>query len=190
MEIPLKAHVECTDGVCGRCVVVLMNPVVDQVTHLVVREDASPHTEYIVPVDVVSATTAETIGLRCSKAELEKMDPFVKTQYVEAQTSQMYPGSYSGSGMAPFCFFPYATSAATEYVRGEYLQIRPGSGGAPRYARRGDRWRSGQNRRIPYQPGERLHYPFGDARRTSVGTEGCNDSPFGNAGRSGGMPCS
>ena len=83
MEIPLKAQVECTDGVCGRCVYVLMNPVVDQVTHLVVREDASPHTEYIVPVDVVTATTADTIRLRCSKAELEKMDPFVETEFIE-----------------------------------------------------------------------------------------------------------
>ena len=68
MEIPLQAKVECTDGVCGRSVYVLINPVVEQVTHLVVRETSSPHTEYIVPVDVVSATTADTIQLRCSKA--------------------------------------------------------------------------------------------------------------------------
>ena len=125
MEIPLKAHVECTDGVYGHSVYVLMNPVVDQITHLVVREDASPHTEYIVPVDVVSTTTADTIGLRCSQADLEKMDPFVKTEFVEKEVPQMYPGSAGASGMAPF-FFPYVTLSTTEYVPEEHLQIPPG----------------------------------------------------------------
>jgi len=73
MEIPLNAQVDCTDGVYGRSVYVLINPVINQVTHLVVKEDSSPNTEYIVPVDVVSETIADTIRLRCSKAELEKM---------------------------------------------------------------------------------------------------------------------
>ena len=78
MEIPLQAQVECTDGVCGRSVYVLINPVVDKVTHLVVREDSSPNTQYIVPVEAVSATIVDTIQLRCSKAELEKMDRLSK----------------------------------------------------------------------------------------------------------------
>jgi hypothetical protein len=55
MEIPLQAQVECTDGVCGHSVYVLINSVLDQVTHLVVRENSSPHTEYIVAAYVVSA---------------------------------------------------------------------------------------------------------------------------------------
>ena len=67
MEIPLNAQVECTDGVCGRSAYVLINPVIDQVTHLVVKEDSSPNTEYIVPVEVVAETVADTIQLLCSK---------------------------------------------------------------------------------------------------------------------------
>ena len=128
MQIPLKAQVECTDGVCGRCVVVLMNPVVDQITHLVVREDAAPHTEYIVPVDVVSATTADKIGLRCSQAELEKMDRFEKTHYVEEQTSQMYPSFGFGAyyGLGTLFYWPFARSDRTGYVPEERQQIPPG----------------------------------------------------------------
>jgi hypothetical protein len=38
MEIPLNAQVECTDGICGRSAYVLIDPVFDQVTYLVVRE--------------------------------------------------------------------------------------------------------------------------------------------------------
>ena len=127
MEIPLQAQVECTDGVCGRCMVVLMNPVVDQVTHLVVREDAAPHTEYIVPVDVVTATTADTIELNCSKAEVEKMDPFVQTEYIEEKMPQMYP-DYGGGyyGMGTLYYWPYASYDRTMRVPVEHLQIPPG----------------------------------------------------------------
>jgi len=82
MEIPLQAQVECTDGICGRSVYVLIEPLIDQVTHLVVKEDLSPNTEYIVPVDVISTTIADTIRLRCSKAELGQMKPFVKMEFV------------------------------------------------------------------------------------------------------------
>jgi hypothetical protein len=57
MEIPLNAQVERTDGVCGRSAFMLINPVLDEVTHLVVREDSSSK-EYIVPIDVVSETIA------------------------------------------------------------------------------------------------------------------------------------
>jgi hypothetical protein len=126
MEIPLKAQVECTDGVCGRCVVVLVNPVVDQVTHLVVREDASPHTEYIVPVDVVAATTADMIGLRCNKAELEHMDPFVQTEFVEETKTQMDPGYGGGYGTGGLFYWPYVSPERTVRVPEAVQQIPPG----------------------------------------------------------------
>src|SRR5665647_3524960 len=87
MDIPLNAQVEYTDGVAwhtaGRCVCVLINPITDQVTHLVVKEDSSPNMEYLVPVDLVAETTVDTIRLHCTKEELEKMDPFIKTTFVE-----------------------------------------------------------------------------------------------------------
>jgi len=85
MEIPLNAQVECTDGICGRSEYVLIYPLNNQVTHLVVKEDSSPNKEYIVPVDFVTKTIAETIQLRCSKAELKKMHPFMRTSFIEGE---------------------------------------------------------------------------------------------------------
>jgi uncharacterized protein YrrD len=127
MEIPLQAQVECTGGVCGRSSYVLINPVLDQVTHLVVREDSWPHTEYIVPVDVVSETVADTIQLRCSKAELEKMAPFVQTEFVEEKVPPAYPyyGGY-GYGMGTYYYWPYVSYESTMQVPVEHLQIPPG----------------------------------------------------------------
>ena len=127
MEIPFNAQVECTDGVCGRSEYVLINPVIDQVTHLVVQEDSSPNTEYIVPVDIVSATIADTIRLRCSKAELEKMDPFIKTKFIEEKVPSghfTYEGAMRGMGSS--YYLPYVTSEKTVYESVKNQQIPPG----------------------------------------------------------------
>jgi hypothetical protein len=128
MEIPLNVQVECTDGVCGRSVFLLINPVIDQVTNLVVKEDSSPNTEYIVPVDFVIETIADTIQLRCSKAELEKMDPFIKTTVIEKKvpvTDLGYHGGSYGWGSQQY-YMPYVTPERTVKVSEEHMQIPPG----------------------------------------------------------------
>ena len=123
MEIPLQAQVECTDGICGRSLYVLINPVIDKVTHLVVRETAS-NTDYIVPVGFVTETIADTIRLRCSKAKLKKMHPFIKTTFIEEKVPIMVPGY--GGGLGTYYYLPYVTSETTVQVLVEHLQIPPG----------------------------------------------------------------
>jgi sporulation protein YlmC with PRC-barrel domain len=126
MEIPLNGQVECKDGFCGRSVFVLINPVIDQVTHLVVREDAT-NTDYIVPVDSVIETIADTIRLRCSKAELEKMDPFIKTKFIEEKVPEKTWAYGGGSiGIGANYYLPYVTSERTVYKALENQQIPPG----------------------------------------------------------------
>ncbi|MEP7137857.1 MAG: PRC-barrel domain-containing protein [Chloroflexota bacterium] len=125
MEINLDVQVECTDGICGRSTYVLINPVSDQVTHLVVKEDEPPKTEYIVPVDLVAETIADTIRLRCSKTELEKLDPFVQTEFVQEKVLD-YGGYHGGRyGMGAY-YMPYVTSEIRVQVSEEQQQIPPG----------------------------------------------------------------
>ena len=126
MEIPLNAQVECTDGVCGHSVYVLINPVIDQVTHLVVKEDTSFNTEYIVPVDLIAETIADTIQLRCSKADLEKMDLFNQTRYIGEKVHRenfAYSGMY---GMGSYYYLPYNTPESPIYESVSFQQIPPG----------------------------------------------------------------
>jgi sporulation protein YlmC with PRC-barrel domain len=126
MEIPLQAQVECTDGVCGLSVYVLINPLINEVTSLVVRETSS-NTEYIVPVDVISTTIADTIRLRCNKAELEQMKPFVETQFVESKVPVGNIGLAGGMyGMGYSYYMPYVTPEITVQVPVEHLQIPSG----------------------------------------------------------------
>ena len=125
MEIPLQAQVECTDGVCGRSVYILINPLVEQVTHLVVKDDSFPNTEYIVPLNVISETIADTIRLNCSKAELKQMKPFVQTEFVKDKVLE-YAGYRGGiSGVGSYFYLPYVTSEISVPVTTEQQQIPP-----------------------------------------------------------------
>jgi sporulation protein YlmC with PRC-barrel domain len=111
MEIPLQAQVECADGACGRSVYILIDPLFDRVTHLVVKEDLSPNTEYIVPVGFISTTIADTIQLNCSKAELEQMKPFVKTEFVESKMPVQNVGFTGGMyGIGSYYYMPEITA--------------------------------------------------------------------------------
>ena len=125
MEIPLNVQVECSDGVCGRSAFVLIDPVADQVTHLVVKEDAS-NTEYIVPVDFVAETVADTIRLRCDRAKLEKMHPFVKTKFIEEKVPNSNFGSGGTYGLGSYYYLPYVNSEIPVYEAVEQKQIPPG----------------------------------------------------------------
>jgi sporulation protein YlmC with PRC-barrel domain len=126
MEIPLNAQVKCTDGVCGRSEYVLINPVIGHVTHLVVKEDSSPKMEYIVPIDLVAEIRSATIHLRCSKVELEKMDPFIKTKFIEEKLQQNYAYARGEYTKGSYYYLPYVTSERTVQVPVEHHQIPPG----------------------------------------------------------------
>jgi hypothetical protein len=133
MEIPLNAQVECTDGVYGRSEYVPIDPVTDQMTHLVVKRDAHPHVEYLVSVDFVTETIADTIRLICSKAELEQMTPFIKMEFVEEKALD-YAGYRGGiAGMGSYYYMPYVTSEIRVPVG--HQQIPPGELAVHRGAR-------------------------------------------------------
>jgi sporulation protein YlmC with PRC-barrel domain len=128
VEIPINAKVECIDGVCGHSAYVLINPVIDQVTHLVVKENSSPHTEFVVPVDFVTETIAGTIRIRCSRKDLQKMDPFIKTTFIEEKVPSNYLSYGRGYGnmLSSNYYWPYTTNKNSMQIPVENCQIPPG----------------------------------------------------------------
>jgi hypothetical protein len=77
-ESVVGAQVRCTDGIGGRVTQVIVNPVSQKVTDLVVKEDRWPQTRRMVPVKWVAKAKGRVIRLRCSRDELAKMGPFVE----------------------------------------------------------------------------------------------------------------
>lgn len=123
MEIPLKAHVECTDGVYGLSAYVLIDPVMDKVTHLVVRADAAPNAEHVVPITQIVATIDNVIKLSCSQAELGAMRRFTQTEFVETKAPDINAG-YSGLyGLGAYFYLPFVVSEVKTQAAMAHPQI-------------------------------------------------------------------
>ena len=120
MDIPLNAEVHCVDGVCGRSTYVVVNPVNEQVTHLVVREEWFPHAEYLVPLDLVIESTSDTIRLRCTKEDLVMQEPFTEVEYVEGDL----PDFRYEKG--DYMLWPYNVPEEDEMVSVETERVPPG----------------------------------------------------------------
>lgn len=77
MEIPLNALVECTDGAYGRSVYVLINPVIDKVTHLVMREGHLwGKKDVMIPLSAMGDTREGTVFLKLDKHQIETLPTF------------------------------------------------------------------------------------------------------------------
>jgi hypothetical protein len=94
MDIPVNANVQCTDGPCGRSTYVILNPTTDQLTHLVVRQNQSPHAERLVPMDQVEEATPDLIRLRCTGHHLGEMELFIETEFVRVTVPDYASDSY------------------------------------------------------------------------------------------------
>jgi uncharacterized protein YrrD len=120
MDIPLNAEVHCADGVCGRSTYVIVNPVNEQVTHVVVREEWFPHAEHLVPLDLVIESTSDTIRLRCTKEDLVMQEPFTEVEYIEGDL----PGSSYERG--DFMLWPYNVPEEDGVIPVEIERVPPG----------------------------------------------------------------
>ena len=105
MEFTIGAEASCTDGVCGDVTRVVVDPIVESVTHLVIEPKHRQGLARLVPLALVDATAAE-VRLSCTIAEFERLDPAEETQFV--------PGSsgYAAYGPDQVVSWPYYGLAA------------------------------------------------------------------------------
>ncbi len=81
MEIPINAEVNCTDGVYGETTCVIVDPISEQITHVVVQENRGEYAEHLVPIAQVVDAAPHQVRLRCTQAELAAMPDFVEQQF-------------------------------------------------------------------------------------------------------------
>jgi uncharacterized membrane protein len=94
-KIPLYAKVVCVDGLAGESIFVIINPMTQRVTHLVVQDKTFPNPlEWVVPVDKVVESACEVINLTCTREELSSMQPFRQERYLEQEFPE-YEYAYS-----------------------------------------------------------------------------------------------
>jgi len=99
-QFTIGAEASCSDGACGEVTRVIVDPVAEAVTHLVVEPEHRRDPGRLVPLDLINATAGQ-IQLRCTTAEFEKLDPAEETQLIPAT------GSYAGYGPGQVSYWPY-----------------------------------------------------------------------------------
>lgn len=100
--LPAKSNVYCSDGITGITTYVIGNPTNHQVTHLVVKSLKLPFHEYLVPVGEVEETSPQLIRLKCTRGEMEKMDPFVDEEYLRTNIPSYLVWPYTVSDTSVF----------------------------------------------------------------------------------------
>ncbi len=102
-DIPLAKNIYCTDGLAVQSSHLILNPVNRCITHLVVRKRHFPHSDHVVPMELVAETTRSLIRLNCSTHELTLLDPFTETHFVDVDLLELdYP-------FDPVLMWPYVT---------------------------------------------------------------------------------
>lgn len=85
IDLPIHAEVHGADGAVGLSTYVIVNPITQQVTHLVVKSYLSPFVEVLVPVELVEETTSDRIKLKCTRNDLGRMESFEVEEYIQTE---------------------------------------------------------------------------------------------------------
>ena len=119
MDIPISAEVQCSDGSAGHTVCVIINPVTERVTHVVVKEKGFPYLERVVPLELIAESTPQHIRLRCTRRQLAILKPFLEIEY------DQYDRPYFAYEVDEYRLWPYVTTEALP-IPIELERIPPG----------------------------------------------------------------
>ena len=114
MDIPLNAEVFCTDGPCGKSNSVIVNPITDQVTHFVAKENDFAHEDRLVPVGYIAETTADKIKLSCDLNVFINLPKFIKDEFI-------IPDSSGYEDIPQTMLLPYALMLSTITIEHENI---------------------------------------------------------------------
>ncbi len=95
----IGVRVSCSDGHCGEVRRLIIDPVTDVVTHLVVEPGHRKDAARLVPSDLVESTDGE-IRLRCTRAEFDQLDYAEERKLVDEADQYLGTGGGLGSGLA------------------------------------------------------------------------------------------
>ena len=118
-QFTIGTKASCSNGAVGTLSRVIVDPVAQAVTHLVIDpERGRDRHGGLVPLDLVEGA-AGGIRLRCTKAEFEDLDAAENTQLVPRATDP-----YGGYGPAQIGFMPYYGLGSRMIVPGGFTPRR------------------------------------------------------------------
>lgn len=125
MDLILNADLRCTDGEGGRAEALVLNPVSNVASHLVVEVKGLGRHQVLLPLSFVAESSAKHIAANCTRADLAQMAPFLKMvrmegQGLDAMDAQALLGAEGQSG-AGFQDFSFAGAGSSEMVEVEAI---------------------------------------------------------------------
>ena len=112
MDISIHTDVRCTDGLVGKSTHIIVDLVTERVTHFVVKTKEHGR-EYLVPLDMVSASDREVIHLNCDIDEIGNLYPFHETHFNGYDTySGTPPLPSAGIAVSSTLYHPFRTAEA------------------------------------------------------------------------------
>ncbi len=123
----IGADVACTDGVCGKVMRLVIDPVARAVTHLVVEPRHRPGLGRLVPLDLVDidAATPKEVRLRCTRAEFDQLGVAEDTDFAPRTSQDPYPG-YSAEQLYTWPYYSPIAGGGTPQTQ-EYALTGTGS---------------------------------------------------------------
>src|SRR5947209_12738903 len=85
---PLRigSRVDAVDGACGELVRVIIDPVAQKVTHLVVASRHTPAQGHLVPIDLIDSAEADEIRIHGTVESFQQLDFAQDIQFMPAST--------------------------------------------------------------------------------------------------------
>ena len=105
LKIPLNATVYTQDGQIGRSACIIVNPLNQTITHFVLQRHDLLGYQELVPVNLIKAATVDMILVDCTTQELANLEPFTKSEFVGAGSSN--PNFAGGSAVFAWPYTPY-----------------------------------------------------------------------------------
>ena len=124
MDIFVGAKVHCSDKDAGHVTCVVINPVTDDMTHVVVYDHQLLGMERLVPITLVTTSTTDGVWLKCSLHDLSKCQPFIGVDYdfLDTENTSMYAETAYWPTLEPMDTNLYGEGLAAA----EYEEVPPG----------------------------------------------------------------
>jgi sporulation protein YlmC with PRC-barrel domain len=90
LDIPMNAKVLCSGVVCGRITHIVLDPILDKVTDVVVKDHEIPSVERLIPVELIADSSSGTVKLDIPKDNIRSYPPFRHTDFIKIQTPMKF----------------------------------------------------------------------------------------------------
>ncbi|HEY3481862.1 MAG TPA: hypothetical protein VGL02_23435, partial [Streptomyces sp.] len=84
LEYVIGSRVQCAGDECGEVEFVVVDPVADRLTHLVVRPDGPDGVARLVPVHI-AVPGPDGVDLNCTRARFDEFEPALQTYFLPTE---------------------------------------------------------------------------------------------------------